>query len=115
MAVAIFAAIAFVPRFIRVVHNVHATAPTNDVALIACDRDGSQIQVFLVTSTDASTTLPAIGSDCGKGIALLQSQGFSQYVSIGAGGVFPQYLPSIGSIISNPYPLWTLYRATPPT
>jgi hypothetical protein len=116
MAVVIFAAIALAPRFTRIPKKVHAVINTYDVALIVCDRDGSEIQVLNVTSTDSSTTLPAIGSDCGKGIALLQLQGF------GGNTAYPPFptsiyqtvgvAPLLGSITTNQYPLWTLCRYT---
>jgi hypothetical protein len=76
MAVVIFGAIALVPQFTRIVHKVHATPTANDVVLLSCDRDGSKIEVLLVDSSNLTVTLPAIGSDCAAGLALIQSQGF---------------------------------------
>ena len=116
MAVVIFAAIALAPRFTHIAHKVHAITNTYDVALIACDRHDSQIQVILVTSTDSTTSLPAIGSDCGTGIALLQLQGFGAnlaYPPTPYGAAYTVGVaPLLGSIPinGNQYPLWTLCR-----
>ncbi len=119
MAVVVFAAIAFVPRFTHIVHKVRATGGTVDTVLLVCDYNsakpaGSQILIFSIESSNPGVTLPAVGSSCAAGLASIQEQGFVTPPNA-ADAAYPTSNAIIGSITSNPYPLWTLFRFTPPT